>query len=258
MTPEEAEIEAINRELKGVQFRAVTACTRIKEDVAKLDSTSSKSYGTSQQRDTKSRIDVQRRLKGNVHRFGELANEFKRLIEKHPDRNGLQAQKILRDFQGLLQRSEDVMKRAKQKEQEEQKAAEMQRVQSELDRRGGDIESIDVEGERVEVEKIERIDNEIRFNEAIVEERDQAITEITGQIGEVHQIFQDLAVLVHDQGDMVDDIEANLTRAVNRTADAHTQLIRAERSQRKSRNTWCFMAMLAGGAIFILFLIAIV
>ena len=35
-----------------------------------------------------------------------------------------------------------------------------------------------------------RIDNELVFNEAIIEEREQAINEISGQIGEVHQIFQ--------------------------------------------------------------------
>lgn len=56
------------------------------------------------------------------------------------------------------------------------------------------------------------VDNELTFNEAIIEEREQAINEISGQIGEVHQIFQDLAVLVNDQGEQLNDIEANITR----------------------------------------------
>ena len=41
------------------------------------------------------------------------------------------------------------------------------------------------------------------FNEAIIEEREQGIQEIQQQIGEVHEIFKDLAVLVHDQGTMI-------------------------------------------------------
>lgn len=47
------------------------------------------------------------------------------------------------------------------------------------------------------------LDNEIAFNEAIIEERDQGIQEIQQQIGEVNEIFKDLAVLVHEQGTMI-------------------------------------------------------
>lgn len=47
------------------------------------------------------------------------------------------------------------------------------------------------------------LDNEISFNEAIIEEREQGIQEIQQQIGEVNEIFKDLAVLVHEQGTMI-------------------------------------------------------
>lgn len=47
------------------------------------------------------------------------------------------------------------------------------------------------------------MDNEISFNEAIIEEREQGINEIQQQIGEVNEIFKDLAVLVHEQGAMI-------------------------------------------------------
>ena len=47
------------------------------------------------------------------------------------------------------------------------------------------------------------LDNEISFNEAIIEEREQGIQEVQQQIGEVNEIFKDLAVLVHEQGTMI-------------------------------------------------------
>lgn len=47
------------------------------------------------------------------------------------------------------------------------------------------------------------LENEISFNEAIIEEREQGIQEIQQQIGEVNEIFKDLAVLVHGQGNMI-------------------------------------------------------
>ena len=48
-----------------------------------------------------------------------------------------------------------------------------------------------------------QLDNEIVFNEAIIEERDQAIQDIQQQIGEVHEAFKDLATLVHSQGGII-------------------------------------------------------
>lgn len=47
------------------------------------------------------------------------------------------------------------------------------------------------------------LDNEIAFNDAIIEERDLGIQEVQQQIGEVNEIFKDLAVLVHEQGTMI-------------------------------------------------------
>lgn len=44
------------------------------------------------------------------------------------------------------------------------------------------------------------LDNELIFNEAVIEERENGIQEIQQQIGEVNEIFKDLAVLVSDQG----------------------------------------------------------
>lgn len=47
------------------------------------------------------------------------------------------------------------------------------------------------------------MDNELAFNEAVIDEREQGIHEIQQQIGEVNEIFKDLAVLVHEQGTMI-------------------------------------------------------
>ena len=52
-------------------------------------------------------------------------------------------------------------------------------------------------------QEIVPLDNEITFNEAIIEERDQGIKEIQQQISEVNEIFKDLADLVHEQGAMI-------------------------------------------------------
>lgn len=78
------------------------------------------------------------------------------------------------------------------------------------------------------------LDNEITFNEAIIEEREQGIQEIQQQIGEVNEIFKDLAVLVHDQGAVIDDIGSNLENAHAATAQGRSQLAKAAKSQRSN------------------------
>ncbi|KAF3432652.1 hypothetical protein FNV43_RR23754 [Rhamnella rubrinervis] len=78
------------------------------------------------------------------------------------------------------------------------------------------------------------LDNELVFNEAIIEEREQGIQEVQQQISEVNEIFKDLAVLVHEQGAMIDDISSNIENSHAATAQATTQLRKASKSQKTS------------------------
>lgn len=47
------------------------------------------------------------------------------------------------------------------------------------------------------------MENEIALNEAIIDEREQGIREIQKEIGEVNEIFRDLAQLVTEQGALI-------------------------------------------------------
>ncbi len=192
----------------------------------------------------------------------ELAAQFRAQAEAHPAKEGVAAQKAVRDFQALLASVERLMATAREKEAAAlpraarggaaAAAAAATAAADEAGRAGVEREAL---LEAARKQELVRAEGELRFNEALIEERDSAIAEISGQIGEVHQIFQDLAVLVHDQGEALDDIEANLTRAADSAAGARVQVARAERSQRAARRTWCFMAALAAGVLVVLVLV---
>ncbi|XP_022744044.1 syntaxin-23-like isoform X2 [Durio zibethinus] len=81
------------------------------------------------------------------------------------------------------------------------------------------------------------LDNEITFNEAIIEERDQGIKEIQQQISEVNEIFKDLADLVHEQGAMIDDIGSNIENSHSATVLATSHLKKASKIQRANSST---------------------
>ncbi|CAI5514795.1 unnamed protein product [Closterium sp. Naga37s-1] len=99
------------------------------------------------------------------------------------------------------------------------------------------------------------VEGELAYNEAVIEEREQGIQEIQQQIVEVNEIFQDLAVLVREQGGMIDDIEANIEGSRAQAVNANKQLTQAARSQRESSSFTCWVMAVFAIALFIFFLI---
>ncbi|PIN24895.1 hypothetical protein CDL12_02360 [Handroanthus impetiginosus] len=92
------------------------------------------------------------------------------------------------------------------------------------------------------VNSISLSDNEIAFNEVIIEERGQGIKKIQDQIGEANEIFKDLAVLIHEQSVTIDDIGQNIEAAAVATTQSMLQLSRASKTG-KSKASWCWWVL---------------
>ncbi|XP_021816162.1 syntaxin-22 isoform X1 [Prunus avium] len=100
-------------------------------------------------------------------------------------------------------------------------------------------------------------DNEIAFNEAIIEEREQGIQEIQQQISEVNEIFKDLAVLVHDQGAIIDDIGSNIENSHTATVQATSQLVKASKIQRSNSSLTCLLLVIFGIILIIVIIVVV-
>uniref|UniRef100_A0A0C9S859 TSA: Wollemia nobilis Ref_Wollemi_Transcript_5736_1229 transcribed RNA sequence n=1 Tax=Wollemia nobilis TaxID=56998 RepID=A0A0C9S859_9CONI len=109
-----------------------------------------------------------------------------------------------------------------------------------------------IESRRQEVLQLE---NEVVFNEAIIDERDQGIKEIQQQIGEVNEIFKDLAVLVHEQGVMIDDIDSNIDNSYSATVQAKSQLSKASKSQKSNSSLTCLLLVIFGVVLLIIIIV---
>ncbi|CAN8245808.1 unnamed protein product [Cochlearia groenlandica] len=99
------------------------------------------------------------------------------------------------------------------------------------------------------------LDNEIAFNEAVIEEREQGIEEIHSQIGEVNEIFKDLAVLVNDQGVMIDDIGTHIDNSRAATSQGKSQLAQASKTQRSNSSLTCLLLVIFGIVLLIVIII---
>ena len=65
---------------------------------------------------------------------------------------------------------------------------------------------------------------EVRENTVLVAEREKEIAIILQSIREIHQFFQDIAMLVVEQGTVLDRIDYNIEHAAVRVAEGRQQL----------------------------------
>ncbi|KAK4484849.1 hypothetical protein RD792_007449 [Penstemon davidsonii] len=72
-----------------------------------------------------------------------------------------------------------------------------------------------------------------------IQERHDAVREIEKKLLDLHQIYLDMAVLVEAQGDTLDNIESQVTNAVDHVQSGTTALQNAKKLQRKSRKWMC-------------------
>jgi syntaxin 16 len=77
-----------------------------------------------------------------------------------------------------------------------------------------------------------------------VQSRDQEIASIAQSIEELGAIFKELAVLVIDQGTILDRIDYNMEAVVEHTKTGIQQLEKAEKHQKNARPMRCILSLL--------------
>ncbi|PWA95467.1 Syntaxin/epimorphin, conserved site-containing protein [Artemisia annua] len=87
---------------------------------------------------------------------------------------------------------------------------------------------------------------------AEIQERHDAVIEVERKLLELQQIFMDLAILVDAQGEMLDNIETNVSSALDHVQSGNKALHNVKTLQKKSRKWMCWTL------IILLIVIAIV
>ena len=91
--------------------------------------------------------------------------------------------------------------------------------------------------------------------QAEIQSRDKEISQIAKSIEELGSIFKELAVLVIDQGTILDRIDYNMEAVVEHTKTGIKQLEKAERSQKSARPMKCIICLLITIMILLLILV---
>ena len=89
----------------------------------------------------------------------------------------------------------------------------------------------------------------------VVNQRDEEITRIATSIEELAQIFKELAVLVIDQGTILDRIDFNMESAVEHAKEGVKQLVTANDHQKNALPMRCIIVLVVLIAIMLIVLV---
>lgn len=95
---------------------------------------------------------------------------------------------------------------------------------------------------------------EVDFQEALIIEREAEIRNIEQSVGELNELFRDVAHIVHEQGGQLDIISENVERVTTDTRGANVELRSASRYQKNARNKACCLLLILAVILVIIVL----
>eukprot|EP01126_Amoeba_proteus_P035099 TRINITY_DN3527_c0_g3_i2.p1 TRINITY_DN3527_c0_g3~~TRINITY_DN3527_c0_g3_i2.p1 ORF type:complete len:295 (-),score=70.44 TRINITY_DN3527_c0_g3_i2:120-1004(-) len=103
-----------------------------------------------------------------------------------------------------------------------------------------------------------KIESEREFQDTIIRERDEEIKIIQAQMIEVNDIFKDLAKLVDEQSELVDNIETNISIASTNVTEATKDLVKADEHSNTARKRLCIFAVVIAILVVVVVIVVVV
>lgn len=97
--------------------------------------------------------------------------------------------------------------------------------------------------------------DEVDFQESLIIEREAEIRNIEQSVGELNELFRDVAHIVHEQGGQLELISENVERTRDDTRGADVELRGASRHQKNARTKMCCLLLILT-VIFVIIVLA--
>ncbi|MCJ1283841.1 hypothetical protein MMC26_003172 [Xylographa opegraphella] len=98
--------------------------------------------------------------------------------------------------------------------------------------------------------------DEVDFQESLIVERESEIRNIEQSVGELNELFRDVAHIVREQGTVLDTIEVNVQNTATDTRQADVELRSANRYQRQARGKACCLLLILAVVLVVIILVA--
>ncbi|XP_059090060.1 syntaxin-12-like isoform X2 [Tigriopus californicus] len=205
----------------------------------------------------------QQQLHQIQHYTGQLAKDTSKHLKDLNNFSGeqrqwrLQKERLHNDFTKALNSFQAAQRTAAQREKEVIKRAKAASGINALAAPGAQGNLIDVEegslgNDTTMGQSKTQMLLEEEANIEQLQEREKSIRQLESDIVDVNTIFKDLATMVHEQGEMVDSIEANVESTSVRVHEGTEQLRQAEtyKNQSRRRKYYLICGLLALFAFF--------
>jgi len=174
-----------------------------------------------------------------------LSNGVSTLSQSEQRQWRLQKERLHNDFTKALNSFQAAQRTAAQKEKEAIKAAKKPGM--------GGIAGPGSQRNLIEIEEGQSQEQQQKNQQMLIQEeydveqlqeRERAVRQLESDILDVNHIFKDLATLVHDQGEVIDSIEANVESTQVRVSEGTEQLRQAETYKNKARKKKFILAII--------------
>ncbi|CAK7269767.1 SNAP receptor [Sporothrix epigloea] len=157
-----------------------------------------------------------------------------------------QQQKLSREFQSALNEFQGLQRKALEKEK-----ASVSAARAAVDLAGEDESGARAGGgqlllQQEQQQELARLapQEEVDFQEALIIEREDEIRNIEQGVGDLNVLFTQVATMVHQQGEQLDDIAGNVENVRSDTRGADIELRSAARYQRNARSKACCLLLI--------------
>ncbi|KAK4696773.1 hypothetical protein P7C71_g1213, partial [Lecanoromycetidae sp. Uapishka_2] len=118
--------------------------------------------------------------------------------------------------------------------------------------------SDDPSGQQSQVQEQDQLrlasQDEVDFQDSLIVERESEIRNIEQSVGELNELFRDVAHIVHEQGGQLDTISGNVQNVATDTQHADIELRSASRYQKSARGKACCLLVILAIVLIIVIL----
>ncbi|TKA81546.1 hypothetical protein B0A49_00460 [Cryomyces minteri] len=235
---DDPEFQHFTTDLSDRLFSLTSNITALNREVAKL--------GTKRETE-RVRERVQDLIEETTTGFKEIGEGLKKVQAWHdlgPSQKFTQS-KLNREFQASLTEFQALQRAALTKQRASATAARtaldsQQSPTSPTQSHGTQAQQQQQEQEQLRLASQDEVD----FQESLIVERESEIRNIEQSVGELNELFKDVAHMVHEQGEQLDIIADNVQGVRDDTQGASTELRTAERHQRSARGKACCLLLI--------------
>jgi len=163
--------------------------------------------------------------------------------------------KLSREFKASLSEFQTIQKQALEKERASASAA-----RTALDESTSPSQQSPIGQQQQQEQEQLRLasQDEVDFQDSLIVERESEIRNIEQSVGELNELFRDVAHIVTEQGEQLDIISENVENTRDDTRGADVELRSASRHQRNARSKACCLLLILAVILTIVLLAVLV